>query len=285
MRKSDLRWLLKKSARRTIAAASGMGGALGGRSRGPSIRVLTYHRFGNIPQDPFCVRAEDFDRHMATLARLGLAVSLDDFQEFLAGTRTLADGSILVTIDDGCPSLLTHAAPILRRHGVPAVAFVPAGEVGENIGARTAAAEHPDDRLTWRELEELRHAGITVGSHAWTHQSLGRMSIAAARDQAARSRELIERRLGQRVTAFAYPFGTRADFTTETANVIKETGYTCAFTSQHGAIRGGADRFALPRVKIEGGEDLWMFEASIRGGLDAWRWIDRTLWKMQASGG
>jgi peptidoglycan/xylan/chitin deacetylase (PgdA/CDA1 family) len=238
-----------------------------------------------VPQDPFCVRPADFDRHMATLARLGLAVSLDAVEGFLAGTRSLADGSVLVTIDDGCPSLLTHAAPILRRHGIPAVAFVPAGEIGEQAPRRDDAGEHPDDRLTWGELESLRAAGITIGSHAWTHHSLGRMPIDAVRDQTARSRELLERRLGQPVTAFAYPFGTRADYTTETAEALRRAGYVCAFTSQHGAIRGDSDPFALPRVKIEGGEDLWMFEASIRGGLDAWRWIDRTLWKMQASGG
>jgi peptidoglycan/xylan/chitin deacetylase (PgdA/CDA1 family) len=282
MRSSDLRWVLKKSARKTVAVASGV---LHGRSQGPSIRVLTYHRFGDAPHDPFCVRVADFEGHMATLARLGLAVSLADVEAFLAGTRVLADGSVLVTIDDGCPSTLVHAAPILRRHGVPAVAFVPTGEIGDQRSARDTIQQHPDDRLSWRELVELRDWGIVVGSHAWSHQSLGRMPLAAVREQATRSREALESRLGQPVTAFAYPFGTLADFTAETADVIRESGYSCAFTSQHGAIRADADRFALPRVKIEGGEDLWMFEASIRGGLDAWRWIDRTLWRMQASGG
>ena len=285
MRASDLRWFLKKSARKTVAVASEMRGVLTSRPHEPTIRVLTYHRFGDVEHDPFCVSAAEFDRHVATLARLGIAVSLEDVEGFLAGTRTLADGSILVTIDDGCPSALTHAAPILRRYGVPAVLFVPAGEMLDQPRRISGASERPEDRLSWAELEEIARAGVAIGSHAWTHASLGGMSLQAARDQAARSREAIARRLGRPVTAFAYPFGTRADFNAEIAGVIRDAGYTVAFTSQHGGIRGDSDPFELPRVKIEGGEDLWMFEASIRGGLDAWRWIDRTLWRMQASGG
>jgi peptidoglycan/xylan/chitin deacetylase (PgdA/CDA1 family) len=231
-----------------------------------------------------CVAVADFERHVATLARLGVAVSLAEVERFLAGTGSLADGSVLVTIDDGCPSVRTHAAPILRRYGVPAVLFVPAGEIlDERRG--TSPAETAEDRMSWTELEELVRAGVTIGSHAWTHASLGRMPLDAAGEQALRSREEIARRLGQPVTAFAYPFGTRADFNAAIAGAVRRAGYTCAFTSQHGGIRSDSDPFELPRVKIEGGEALWMFEASIRGGLDAWRWVDRTLWRIQASGG
>jgi peptidoglycan/xylan/chitin deacetylase (PgdA/CDA1 family) len=292
MRAPDLRWFLKKSARKTVAVASEVGGVLATRAPGPTVRVLTYHRFGAAEHDPFCVAVADFERHVATLARLGIAVSLTEVERFLAGTGTLADGSVLVTIDDGCPSVRTHAAPILRRYDVPAVLFVPAGEMLDERRGTTrapmrgaASTESADDRMSWAELEELARAGVTIGSHAWTHASLGRMPLDAAGEQALRSREEIARRLGQPVTAFAYPFGTRADYSDAIADVVRRAGYTCAFTSQHGGIRSDSDPFALPRVKIEGGEALWMFEASIRGGLDAWRWVDRTLWRMQASGG
>ena len=49
----------------------------------------------------------------------------------------------------------------------------------------------------------------------------------------------------------------------------------------HGAIAPGADPLTLPRVKIEGGEGLWMFRAIVDGGLDAWRWVDRFMWRLQ----
>ena len=43
------------------------------------------------------------------------------------------------------------------------------------------------------------------------------------------------------------------------------------------------DALALPRVKVEGGERMWMFRLLVRGGLDAWSLADRTLWRLQAA--
>ena len=274
---SAMRWLLKKSARKTMALASRMGTARGG------IHVLTYHRFGNAARDPFCVGTEDFEQQMALLARLGTAVSMADVEALLHDRREPSAGAVLVTIDDGCPSFVEHALPILRRHGIPAVLFVPAGELVDGTPAR-GNSEEPTDRMTWEELRAVADAGVVVGSHAWTHESLGHMSLDGAREQARRSRAVLEQRLGRPVTTFAYPFGTRADYSPALADMLREAGYTSAFTSQHGAVRADSDPFMLPRVKIEGGEALWMFDASLRGGLDAWRWIDRTMWKLQAAG-
>ena len=30
---------------------------------------------------------------------------------------------------------------------------------------------------------------------------------------------------------------------------------------------------------------MWMFRLATRGGLDQWKWIDRSLWMLQASPG
>ncbi len=109
------------------------------------------------------------------------------------------------------------------------------------------------------------------------------MSSSEAGDELARSKALLEERLGIHITAFAYPFGTRADYNREIADLARSCGYSCAFTSQHGAIRRGDDAFVLNRVKVESGEPLATYAALVHGGLDAWRWIDRGFWRMQAS--
>jgi peptidoglycan/xylan/chitin deacetylase (PgdA/CDA1 family) len=188
---------------------------------------------------------------------------------------------VLITIDDGAPSVYTHALPVLHRHRIPAVVFVPAGELGDDDAP--VGDDGPDARMPRRQVVELARHGLTIGSHAWTHRSLGRMSAAEAHEQAARSRSALEDLVGAPVTAFAYPFGTRADFNDTVAMVLREAGYTTAFTSQHGAIVPGSDALMLPRVKVEGGEDLRMFRALARGALDGWRWVDRTLWRVQAA--
>jgi peptidoglycan/xylan/chitin deacetylase (PgdA/CDA1 family) len=276
-----LRWLLKKGARRGVAVGSAI--ARHRRAeRAPQLRALTYHRFGDARHDPFCVRVPEFEAQMAWLAEQRLAVSLAELEAFRAGRTTLPPDAVVVTIDDGFRSTYSAALPILRRYGIPAVVFLPVGEIGGAERAPSAdPSASPEPHLTWEEVGALSRAGITVGSHAWTHRSLGRMSAHEAREEAQRSRAALEDRLGVAVTSFAYPFGTRADFNATTRTILEGSGYRCAFTAQHGPVRPGDDPFLLSRIKVEGAEPLWMFRLLVRGGLDAWRWVDRTLWRLQ----
>ena len=279
--KPGLRWLTKKAARKAFAVGS-FAGRVRGRRSSTGVHVLTYHHIGDDdPHDPFCVSRSDFDLHMAWLAERHLAISLSQFEAFLAGRGTIPEDAILVTLDDGLRSLYLDALPTLERHGVPAVAFVSAGEMRPSNGSGTPVASR--DPLSWSELATVASSGMAIGSHAYTHRSLGRMPADQVRDEVVRSRETLEQRLGRRVTTLAYPFGTRADYNHTVAAVCRESGYTCAFTSRHGAVRAGADPFTLPRVKVEGGESTWMFRLLCQGGLDGWRWVDRVLWRLQDS--
>jgi peptidoglycan/xylan/chitin deacetylase (PgdA/CDA1 family) len=281
---SQIRWHLKKAGRTGLTLASLVWrspGRLGISSRAPHVRALTYHRFGDAARDPFCVDPRAFEAQMRWLAHNERVVSMRDIEQFVAGSRPLPDESILVTIDDGCKSLYAVALPVLRDYAIPAVAFIPAGKIApREPAAREEGVAEP--HLTWPELAALSAAGIHIGSHAVTHRSLGSMSLAEARAEIVESREILEQRLGQSVTAFAYPFGTRADYSIGTAALLAEAGYRSAFTSQHGAVRPGADPFTLPRIKVEGGEPAWMFHHLCSGALDGWRWVDRTLWRLQS---
>ena len=243
--------------------------------------MLTYHRFGDSPYDPFCVPRGCFDRQMQWLAENRLAVSLADVEAFLAGEKVLPDGAVLVTVDDGFRSVHTRMLPVLREYGIPAVAYVTPGLIRETSKSREPAEDEPEPYLSWDELDSLVSGGMVIGSHGWTHRSLGRMGPAEVHDEAARSREVLQHRLGRRVASIAYPYGTRADYNHMTGNVLAEAGYTTAFTSRHGAIARNADPLELPRVKVEGGEGAWMFRLLCRGAMDGWRLVDRTLWNLQ----
>lgn len=248
-------------------------------AKAPRLRAITYHRFGDVPADPYCVSPAVFAEQMRWLAERRLCVSLGDVQGFVAGQKQLPPNAVLVTIDDGCQSLFSEALPILRDYHVPAVAFVSAGL----IGASTISTDHPEPYATWDELAQLRDAGVEIGSHAFDHRSLGRMDAAAARDQAVRSRALISERLGLPTRSFAYPFGTHADFDAATDQLLADAGYQIAFNSLHGTIRPGMPMISLPRVKIEGGEGMVMFRLACSGAMDAWRVVDDLLWRVQQS--
>lgn len=270
--RSELRWHAKKITRRACIALSTMLAA-----PPDGVRVLTYHRFATSRHDPFAIEPAVFERQIEWIARRRLAVSLDQFVGFLAGRRSLAADSVLLTIDDAYASLHAVALPILRRHRVPAVAFIPAGLIdwpSEQV--------EPEPRLTWEQIRELSTAGIEIGSHGWSHRSFGDMHPEEMRIEARRSRCVLETQSGQPVRAFAYPYGTRADYSRSSGTALRQAGYQCAFTAQHGSVGRDHDLFELPRVKIEGGEGMWAFAHSCRGGLDAWGAVDRRFAVLQA---
>ena len=188
-------------------------------------------------------------------------------------------------MDDGCSSVLTHALPILKHYNIPSVAFVTTGNVGRKADQVNQQCEKPkEDYLNWDELGKLSDAGVDIGSHALTHRSLGGMPIDEAEDEMRRSREELAEKIGISVSSFAYPYGTLADFNMPLADGLRRSGYRIAFTSQHGVLLKNLDPMLLPRIKVEGGDADWLFPILVRGGLDNWRWIDKALWRMQASG-
>jgi len=275
------RWLLKKTARFAVASSSLAAGRYNGGS--PGIHILTYHRFGAAARDPFCVSVREFDNQMSYLAGRGMAVSLRQVEEFLSGRGDLPRDAVLVTIDDGFLSTYSAALPVLRHYGIPAVAFISPGLINSQQPGQQAGAI-PEPYIGWDEAARLAEGGVVLGSHSLSHRSVARISNEQARAEIFLSRQMIEENTGTTVTAFAYPYGTLADFNPQVAGLVREAGYRCAFTSQHGAITAQSDAFMLPRVKVEGGESLWMFRKIAHGAMDRWRWIDKALWRIQASG-
>jgi peptidoglycan/xylan/chitin deacetylase (PgdA/CDA1 family) len=278
-RRPGARWLLKKTARAGVMFGSWGTGLMALRRMSGSVaRALTYHRIGYDPYNPFCVHPAEFEAQMRMLAEQRRAVSLRQIMDFVGGTGSLPADACLVTIDDGMLSTLTEALPILTKWNVPAVAFVSAKLVGR------AEAAYDERYLTWPELRELAASGIVeVGSHSFSHRSLGLMPPDEARQEIAHSREVLGQGLGREITAFAYPFGTRNDFNDHTESCLRDAGYSIAFHSMHGVLKPGANRLSLPRVKVEGGESLFQFGLVGRGGTDLWRAVDNTLWRLQRS--
>jgi peptidoglycan/xylan/chitin deacetylase (PgdA/CDA1 family) len=273
------RWYAKKLARGGLATATSAARVAWPFAQRPQVRVLTYHRFGDQWRDPFCISVREFAAQMQRVARRGAAVSLPQVRAFVAGAAVIPPGAVLVTIDDGSACLWHRALPILRAHGIPAVAFVPAEAIAVHGRDRETAAAA--DVLTIDQLAHLADFGITLGSHGWSHRPLAALAPAEIKDEVSRSHEALERWTGRQVDAFAYPYGRRGDFSAETERALRECGYACAFTSQHGAVLPGENAFALPRIKIEAGEPTWIFDLACTGGLDAWGLIDRVASRWQ----
>ena len=275
MTESLHRWRIKKAARKAVVLGSLVSSSIAVRRLAgkAKVRVITYHRFGQAERDPWCLDPRAFGEQMRWLAERRLAVSLHDVLRFVRGEVELPTGSVLVTMDDGYSSVLSVAAPILRQYGVPAVAYITTGAIGNREAGKGAG----ESFLTWKQVGALDAGGMAIGSHGHTHRSMTKLGQDELREEGQRSKTLIETQLGRKVTSFAYPFGMRGDESVSTAKTLAECGYTSIFISQHGTIRQGANPLRLPRIKVEAGEPLWMFKLLCEGGMDAWSLADRIL--------
>ena len=103
--------------------------------------------------------------------------------------------------------------------------------------------------LDWEEAREMAAGGMEIGAHTHTHPIISKLSPEEQRDELERSKGILEERLGRPVTSLAYPNGSPRDFTPITLQLVKEAGYTTAFSFYGGVNRNGWQQpFDLLRV-------------------------------------
>jgi peptidoglycan/xylan/chitin deacetylase (PgdA/CDA1 family) len=107
--------------------------------------------------------------------------------------------------------------------------------------------------LSWSEIKEMSNNGISFGSHTHTHAILTEVSLETAREELIKSKEILERNIEKKVTAFAYPDGC---LNNGVKSLVKEIGYRYAMqTTRHLDLYNG-DIFAIPRRKIKEGHSV-----------------------------
>ncbi len=214
----------------------------GAAARHAAVPVLMYHVIADAPAGtPYpelWVPPARFAEHMAALRRAGFrAVSLRRVLRAWAGGVALPAHPVVVSFDDGYPSQYRAAFPVLRRAGWPGVLNLEVNDVGP-------AGIHP------AEVRALLRAGWEVDSHTLTHPDLTKLGETALRHELVASRAALRRRFGPRTAAlFCYPSG-RYDARVEQA--VHAAGYAAATTTRAGWATPRADRFALPRVRVDG---------------------------------
>ena len=117
----------------SVGAASGVF-TLGRAMTRSSLRIFTYHgvercddpivNFDRLQVDPAL-----FEQQIAWIASRYHPMSGSDLVSIVASGTSWPARAALITLDDGYANNLAMAAPILRRHGVPAVVFVTTGFV------------------------------------------------------------------------------------------------------------------------------------------------------------
>ncbi|WP_024514174.1 polysaccharide deacetylase family protein [Bradyrhizobium sp. Tv2a-2] len=114
-------------------------------------------------------------------------------------------------------------------------------------------AMHWKHAISWEMLEALaKDPLIEIGAHTINHARISSLAPEAALAEIEGSRTRLNERLGINVQHFAFPYGRSADCGPRDFALARRAGFLSAATTRKGLLRGGHDRFSLPRNTING---------------------------------
>jgi len=235
------------------------------------ILILMYHIVDQPMSDKearFCCTPGRFAAQMKYLANSGYQLlTLDDIADVIEGRRSQDHPGVAVTFDDGFSDFHRHALPVLIRWKIPATLFMVSRRIGKSNDWMHNRGFPERPLLSLGQLQEIRDAGITIGSHTCTHARLSEISSNTEQldEELHESRRELEQMLDQEVNHFAYPYGLHDE---RTMAAVKKAGYKTACSTRSGFNREDIDPLLLRRLEIYGADNLWHFRQKLKFGVN-----------------
>jgi peptidoglycan/xylan/chitin deacetylase (PgdA/CDA1 family) len=213
--------------------------------------ILRYHSLAASRQKisafaKYVVDKTLFEEHLALLrANDYVSLSLNDY---LTKGLGLSTKSVILTFDNAFEDF-ELALPLLKKYGFTATLYVPTAFVGETSRWLSGSdAKRP--LLSWGDLRGLAKEGIDIAAHGHKHLHLGSVPIEVAKHDILRGKDILEDKLGRKVSSFAYPYGS---YNEAVKQAIQETGFAGACAIEERLCTRQDDPFALPRLTVAGG--------------------------------
>ena len=206
------------------------------------------HRTGETgEQRELDVDTTTFRAEMDVLRRHHCAVvSFSSVVDALRQHRSLPDGAVVLTFDDGWKDQYEEAFPILKQYGFTATFFI-----------YTHAIDNGPAFMTWDAVRDLQHSGMTIGAHSRTHPELTRADVSLV-DEINGARSDLAHQTGVAPDLFAYPYGS---WNKRVAAAVGAAGFNAARGMADGRVRPHSDLMALPAVLAT--DDIAAFEKAL----------------------
>jgi len=217
----------------------------------PRVTVLLYHRVCDDARDNLSVGVAQFERQMRALREHCDVLSMAELLELNPiprGCRPL----VAISFDDGYLDNFQHAAPILRRYGLPCSFYVSTGIVASDQpfphDKRRGNAVIPV--MSWDDLRKMRDWGFEIGSHTVSHIDCVAEPKALVMQELQQSRADLERELGNMKPVFAYPYGGRHQMNVQRLELVRQAGFAACLSAYGGSNLIRVDRWCVLRRGI-----------------------------------
>jgi peptidoglycan/xylan/chitin deacetylase (PgdA/CDA1 family) len=229
-------------------------------SSSPSIPILVYHQISEAPPRgaPFrglYVAPAAFARQMALLKLLGYqGLSMSGLLPYLEGKQR---GKVVgITFDDGYLNNLTHALPVLQRHGFSSTCYAVSNLLGQTNAWDREIGIAQVPLMDASQLRQWVAGGQEVGSHTQNHVRLLQSDAATALGEMTRDKAALEGLLGTPVRHFCYPYG---EYAPEHVAMAREAGFDTVTTTHRGRSAVKGNLLELPRVPVVRSTSLPVF--------------------------
>lgn len=268
---------------------------------GEKIPILMYHHL--VPDDVYTemnyesngsvITTSDFEEQMSYLHDNGYQTYfMSELLAMLQSDEPLPEKAVVLTFDDGYESNYVYAHPILQKYNLKAN-IAPVVKSSEDITAENQKpyTDYDTPHLSFAQLQEMQESGVwEIGSHSYdghgeiTIDNKGKTGpflnnhmadpetkevetdeeyLQRITDDLAISKKVLDDNLGEQDRFFVYPFGR---YNKDLYNVVKNTGFSCAVTTQNGYAKKNSDLYALPRLGINNDvKDLGDFITIVSG--------------------
>ena len=220
----------------------------------PQPIVLMYHGITNplvaLPEERevggelYDVPLEKFSAQMNYLKTNGYSVIDANLPSLTTNSK-----NVIITFDDGELNNLTEALPVLKQLKFIAYFFIIAGRVGKK------------GYLGWNEVKALQKAGMIIGSHGLSHETLTNLTDTQIEQELQASKRTLEINLGTPIESLSIPRGFCDD------KLIKHAyhfGYKTVFISDRPIDLKSS---CLSRIAVKNNWTLKRFEAALTGEI------------------
>ena len=193
--------------------------------------------------------------------------------ELVEKRQQLPNKTVVLTFDDGYLDNLTNALPLMQKYQAKATLYLVIDR-HDNDWSTKKKKHHDsgelarDPKLTDQQVSELLESGcFELGGHTHSHANLKSLNPDQKISEIRHSKTILEETFNSQITSFAYPFGI---YTDEDVDLVKQSGYTNAVTTDAGIDDLTQSMFTLRRVKISGKDNFYAFTLRMKNGIRGW---------------